>query len=395
MPKLLSCVPPDGSPLNQEYQAYLARERELRDAETAVPAPAALAPAEQQDRSRNPLRPHRLAEVVGQAQAKELITAALRRARTRAEPLPHMLLVGPAGTGKSTLAHVVASELGVHVYQLAAPVSHETLLELREVMRDRDVLFIDELHMQAVQERRGKDSATSPEALYGVLEDRVIATAHGVLPFPAITMIGGTTDEGMLSDAFLSRFPLRPRLTEYTIADLVEIATRNAKTLGATLTPDGGRLLAVASRGTPREVNNLVRNAVVFSRTINERVAREVLRVNAIEEKDGLTADMAALLKFVALSGRRETRDGVRYQCSVATIATGIGKSRDTRSIVLRIEPYLIRLGYLAITHGGRQLTERGVARAAELVNPQKASTASFETPAARALRRMSEPTGA
>lgn len=357
---------PSDSPANAMYQVLCA-ERAAQQAAAIVLD--TLAPADQSDRSRNPLRPRTFDEIVGQEQAKELVRAALDYARRQSQPVPHMLLVGPAGTGKSTFAHVVASEMGVHVYQLAAPVSFDTLLELREVMLDGDVLFVDEIHLQAIAERRGRESITAPEVLYGVLEDRVIATSAGVLPFPAITMIGGTTDEGMLSDAFLSRFPLRPRLLDYSVDELAEIARHNAKTLGASLTPAAGKILGVAARGTPREVNNLVRNAIMFARAITAQGARDVLRRSGIEEKDGLTADMTALLRFVYRSGRHQMRDKtVRYRASVTTIATGIGKSRDTKAVVLRIEPWLIRCGYIAIVPGsGRELTAAGVKRAKEL----------------------------
>lgn len=357
---------PSGSPADAMYQQLLADQAAYV---TAAEAAVTLTPADHSDRSLNPLRPRTFDEVVGQEQAKELVQAALRYSRQRDQPMAHMLLVGPAGTGKSTFAHVVASELGVHVYQLSAPVSHDTLLELRDVMADRDVLFVDEIHLQAIQERRGRESITAPEVLYGVLEDRVIATGRGVLPFPAITMIGGTTDEGMLSDAFLSRFPLRPRLVEYTVDELAQIARHNAKTLGASLTPAAARIFGVAARGTPREVNNLVRNAILFSHVITVGGARDVLRRTGIEERDGLTADMAALLRFVYRAGRHQTKDKrVRYRCSVTTIATGIGKSRDTKAVVLRIEPWLIRCGYIAIVPGsGRELTAAGVKRAKEL----------------------------
>lgn len=377
---------PAGRPVGAMYNQLRALRLAQQQAQPA--AAGALTPADQNDRSLNPLRPRTFQEIVGQAGAKELVQAALGYARSHGQPLPHMLLVGPAGTGKSTFAHVAASALGVHVYQLAAPVSHDTLLQLREVMNDQDVLFIDEIHLQAIQERRGRESITAPEVLYGVLEDRVIPTVSGVLPFPAITMIGGTTDEGQLSDAFLSRFPLRPRLVDYTVADLAQIAQRNARTLGASLDSRAAALFGVAARGTPREVNNLIRNAVIFSHAISEHQAHEVLRRSGIEAKDGLTADMVALLRFLYRTGRHQLASGeVRYQASVSSIAVGIGKSRDTKAVVLRIEPWLVRCGYLQIVAGsGRRLTDAGIERAIELGQPAT-YTPPTETGAERAMR--------
>lgn len=378
----MSPFPGADRPIGAMYNELRELRAQGQQAQPAATASSALTPADQADRSLNPLRPRAFSEVVGQDGAKELVQAAIRYARQRGEPLPHMLLVGPAGTGKSTFAHVVASALGAHVYQLAAPVSFDTLLRLREVMGDRDVLFVDEIHLQAIQERRGRESITTPEVLYGVLEDRVIATASGVLPYPAITMIGGTTDEGMLSDAFLSRFPLRPRLVEYTVEDLAVIARRNARTLGASLTASAAVLFGVAARGTPREVNNLVRNAIIFTHAINERTARETLRRSGVEEQDGLTADMAELLRFVYRTGRVQLRSGeVRYQSSVSSIAVGIGKSRDTKAVVLRIEPWLIRCGYMQIVAGsGRRLTDAGIERARELSERRAAQAAAPDT---------------
>jgi len=163
------------------------------------------------ERSKNPLRPDRLDDVIGQLPARKLLNRAIDSAYARKEPLPHTLFVGPPGTGKTTLAQATANELGVSVYQLEAPVSVEQLLELREVMWGGDILFIDEIHMQASQDRRGSQSSMSPEVFYNVLEDRTIVSDGEVLPFARITVIGATTDEGMLPDPFLARFPLPAR----------------------------------------------------------------------------------------------------------------------------------------------------------------------------------------
>jgi Holliday junction DNA helicase RuvB len=326
-------------------------------------------PASRNERSSNPLRPERLAGIVGQHRAKRLMAQAINAARRRVEPVDHVLLVGRSGTGKSSFSHAVANELGVDVYELEAPVSHETLLDLRTTMYPGDVLKIEEIHQQAIMERRGRGAATQPEVLYGVMEDRVLTTATGVLPFPAITVIGTTTDEGMLPDAFINRFPLRPRLDPYTLPELEQIAYANATTLDVRITDNACGMFARACGGVPRQVNNFMRNALMLAgHTIDRTVALEVLRLNDVTE-DGLTADMQAMLTFLYSRARHERSDGdVKYQASVSTIATAIGKSRDSKAIALRVEPLLIERGYVQVTHGGRRLTDAGIARANKLL---------------------------
>jgi Holliday junction DNA helicase RuvB len=326
--------------------------------------------ANQQQRTNNPLRPATLDAMIGQPRVKALLRRVLDVALERDVTLDHVLLVGGSGLGKSTLANIIANELEVRCYQIEAPVSHETLLELREVMEDQDVLFIDEIHQQAIMERRGKSSSTQPEVLYQVLEDRTIVTSTGMLPFPDITVIGATTDEGMLPDPFINRFPLRPVLEPYTQADLTQIAKNNAETLGIPLTWDAARMFAGASRGIPRQINNYVKNAAMLGTSIDVPLAEEVLRDLNRVTPDGLTLDMQNVLRFLHKRAKRTNGQGeTTYQASVNTLATAIGKSRDTKAVQLRIEPYLIQLGFLQVGHGGRSLTPSGLRRAKELAH--------------------------
>jgi Holliday junction DNA helicase RuvB len=328
-------------------------------------------PATGQERTTNPLRPTFLVDVVGQQRAKQLVARAIQSAHERVEPLDHMLLVGRSGTGKSTFSHVVANELGVDVYEVEAPVSHDTLLELRTTMMPGDILKIEEIHQQAIMDRRGRSSATQPEVLYAVMEDRVLTTATGVLPFPAITVIGTTTDEGLLPDAFINRFPLRPRVDPYEQSELEHIARANAAALSLEIDTSACIVFARACGGVPRHINNFVRNAAMLAhhgQCITKDVALEVLALNDITV-DGLSADMQAMLTFLLTRARHERDDGdVKYQASVSTIATAIGKSRDSKAITLRVEPLLIERGYVQVTHGGRRLTDAGIARANELI---------------------------
>lgn len=363
-------------PLDELYAARLRNEIRLLDADasrTTEPQPEPqVTPLTNDDRSKNPLRPTTLDEVIGQERAKRMMARVIEATRTSGEPMDHTLLVGAAGTGKTTFANVVANELHAPCYQISAPVSLETLLNLREQMNDGDILFVDEIHMQAVQERRGKTASTEPEVFLQLLEDQVIATESGMLPYPNITVIGATTDEGMLPDPFIARFPLRPRLDPYTDADLTTMARMNATKLLLDIEGDAAAMFARAARGTPRIINNYVKNARVLvgpDRLITEAIADEVLDVMNGTTRDGLTPDQQAMLTFLYEHGRRETKDGeVRYQASVGTIATGIGKSRDTKAIQLRVESHLIASGFVQVSHGGRTLTDAGITRAQELL---------------------------
>lgn len=357
-------------------EGFLRRQRASDEAARAqaqvqVERPG-IEPTTAADRTRNPLRPHSLAEVVGQPQAKSLMSRAIESCKRRDVPLDHVLLVAASGTGKSTFSHAIANDLGVDVYELEAPVSFDTLLELRETMKDGDILKIEEIHQQGIMERRGKGAATQPEVLYAVMEDRVLQTPQGVLPFPSITIIGTTTDEGMLPDAFINRFSLRPVLEPYGREELEQIVVSNARALELRITWPAVRLLADASRGVPRQINNLVKNAAMLTPDTglcNGAVAHDVLLHNGLTT-DGLSRDMQGMLTFLYLRARRVRQmDGqVTYQASVQTIATAIGKSRDSKAINIRVEPYLIEQGYLQVTGGGRMLTDAGVDRARALV---------------------------
>lgn len=320
------------------------------------------------DRSKNPLRPETFVEVIGQDAAVSMMQRVVAACERRKQPLDHTLLVGSAGTGKSTFSHVIAHELGAQVYEVEAPVDRDTLLELREVMNDRDILRIEEIHQQAIMERRGKSAATQPEVLYAIMEDRVMPSGAGLLDFPAITIIGTTTDEGLLPDPFLARFPIRPRLEPYDTAALTRMARWNGDKLGVVVVPTAAEMFAAASRGTPRQVNNYVKNAAMLAEdVVDADVAREVLHdLNGVTA-DGLTSDMQKMLIFLYTKGKHVTSKGTSYRASVNTIATAIGKSRDSKAISLRVEPYLIEQGYIQIGQG-RILTEAGIERAKELI---------------------------
>jgi Holliday junction DNA helicase RuvB len=343
-------------------------ERDIAERESA-PKPV-LTPVTTEDRSGNELRPVTFDDIVGQESVKRLLRRMVQATQARNRPMDHVLMVGPSGTGKTTFAHVIAHELGARVFQLEAPVSADTLQELAATMEDGDILFLDEIHQQSLGDRRGRSSSTQPEVLFSVMEDFTLPTASGVMQFPRVTIMGATTDEGMLPDAFINRFPIRPRLEPYGEADMAIIARHNAEALKLGLTPSAARRFARASRGVPREVNNFVRNAAMLTDfRVSDELAFEVVHdLNGVAE-DGLTRDMQEMLKFLYTRARRITGAGeTRYQASISSIATAIGKSRDQKAVQLRIEPYLIEQGFIQVAHGGRILTDAGIRRAIELL---------------------------
>jgi Holliday junction DNA helicase RuvB len=337
----------------------------------SAPEPIRAATAEQ--RSHNELRPVTFDDVIGQEEAKAMLRRMVAAAKRRQRPLDHALFIGPSGTGKTTLANVCANELGVQVTQLEAPVSADTLYELSQTMVDGDILFLDEIHQQAAQDRRGRSSNTQPEVLFSVMEDYTLPTSTGVVSFPRITIFGATTDEGALPDAFVNRFPLRPALSKYTVSDLETIAFVNGPPLDVRVGQPAARVFATASRGVPREVNNFVKIAASLTADgyVDDQLASEVLRFAGVTA-DGLTKDMQAMLTFLYQRCERRTQDGEKkYQASVSTIATAIGKSRDQKAVALRVEPYLIEQGYVQVGHGGRTLTDAGIVRALRLIRSE------------------------
>src|SRR4051812_10035455 len=289
----------------------LERARADRKGATITPTPT-------NGRSANTLRPDSLHGMVGQAKLRRLLIRLTDAANARRMPLDHMLLVGPSGYGKTTIANAVANALGVRVWQIEAPVSHDTLTSLRTAMDDRDVLFVDEIHQQGIMDRRSRDSSTQPEVLFSVMEDRTLVTGSGVLPFPAITVIGATTDEGRLPDAFVNRFPLHPEFSPYTVDDLADMAVLNARAYALPIEAEAAERFAFASRGTPRIVNNYVRNAASLTDSlIDETLAEEVIEDLNRTSEDGLTRPMQAILTFLYTHCKRRKGDGtIAYEAS-------------------------------------------------------------------------------
>ncbi len=296
------------------------------------------------------LRPRRLAEYVGQAKIREQLEIFVAAARGRGEALDHLLLFGPPGLGKTTLAHIVAAEMGVNLRQTSGPVLERPgdLAAILTNLEKNDVLFIDEIH---------RLSPIVEEILYPALEDFQIDILIGEGPaarsikldLQPFTLVGATTRAGMLTNPLRDRFGIVARLEFYDVDDLTRIVTRSAQLLGAPTGDDGAREIARRSRGTPRIANRLLRRV------------RDYAEVRAAGRIDAATADAALKMLDVDGSGLdvmdRKLLQAVIERFSggpvgLDNLAAAIGEERDTIEDVL--EPYLIQQGYLQRTPRGR-----------------------------------------
>ena len=299
------------------------------------------------------IRPRRLAEYVGQPQVKMQLEIFISAARQRAEALDHVLIFGPPGLGKTTLANIIAAELGVNLRQTSGPVLERPgdLAALLTNLQARDVLFVDEIH---------RLSPVVEEVLYPAMEDYQLDIMIGEGPaarsiklnLPPFTLVGATTRAGLLTSPLRDRFGIVQRLEFYCVEDLERIVKRSASILNAPIDESGARRIAQRSRGTPRIANRLLRRVRDFAQvkadgSINEQIADAALNLLEVDPLGFDTLDRKFLTTII------DRFDG--GPVGIDSIAAAIGEERGTLEDV--IEPFLIQQGFLVRTARGRVVT--------------------------------------
>jgi holliday junction DNA helicase RuvB len=301
------------------------------------------------------LRPRRLDEFVGQARIKEQLTIALEAAKGRGDALDHVLLVGPPGLGKTSLAHIIREELGVGIRSVAGPaLERKDVAAILTAVEARDVVFVDEIH---------RLSRAAEEILYPALEDFRLDIVMGqgtaartlTLDLPPFTLVGATTRTGLLTSPLRDRFGITFRLDYYEDGELASIVRRSAGILGVEIADEAADEIAGRARGTPRVGNRILRRVrdvaeVRHHGAITTAIAREALELLEVDEA-GLERLDRELLRSIA-----EKYGG--GPVGVGTLAAALGEEPDTIEYVY--EPYLLQLGFIQRTPRGRTITALG-----------------------------------
>jgi holliday junction DNA helicase RuvB len=306
-----------------------------------------------EDAAEASLRPQKLGEFIGQEQARANLSVFIEAARARKEALDHVLFVGPPGLGKTTLAQIVARELGVNFRATSGPVIAKAgdLAALLTNLEERDVLFIDEIH---------RLNPAVEEILYPAMEDFQLDLIIGEGPaarsvkieLAKFTLVGATTRAGLLTNPLRDRFGIPIRLNFYTEAELELIVNRGARVLGIGMTPEGANEIARRARGTPRIAGRLLRRVRDFAHVAKaDKVDRKLANKALLE----LEVDPAGL---DAMDRRYLTTIAMNYgggPVGVETLAAALSEPRDAIEDI--IEPYLIQCGFLQRTPRGRLIT--------------------------------------
>ncbi len=299
------------------------------------------------------LRPTRWDDYIGQPKVKENLQVFIQGARGRREALDHVLFYGPPGLGKTTLAYIIAAELGVNIRPTSGPVIErpKDLAAILSNLRERDVLFIDEIHRM---------SPSVEETLYPAMEDYKLDLIIGQGPsaqtykltLPHFTLIGATTRAGLLTSPLRDRFGVVQRLDFYTDEDLVRIVSRSAAILNVAITPDGARELARRSRGTPRVANRLLRRVRDFAQVLGDGTIDQAAAADALNRLDVDHRGFDEMDRRILQTLIEKFSGG---PVGIDTLAVAVGEEKDTIEDVY--EPFLIQLGFLARTPRGRTAT--------------------------------------
>jgi Holliday junction DNA helicase RuvB len=301
------------------------------------------------------LRPRRLDDFVGQERVKEQLRIALAAAKARGEALDHVLLVGPPGLGKTSLANIIREELGVGIRSVAGPsLERRDIAAILSSVDARDVIFIDEIHRM---------SSAAEEILYPALEDFRLDVVMGqgvsantlTLTLAPFTLVGATTRTGLLTSPLRDRFGMTFRLDYYDAGQLAQIVKRSARILAVEIADDAAEEIAGRSRGTPRIANRILRRVrdvaqVRHEGSISTAIAREALELLEVDEA-GLERIDRALLRTIV-----EKFDG--GPVGLTTLSASLGEEPDTIEDVY--EPFMLQLGFIQRTPRGRTITKLG-----------------------------------
>ncbi|MHC5938527.1 Holliday junction branch migration DNA helicase RuvB [Nostoc sp.] len=336
---------PNGEPKQRRESAKAPSTDNILQPEAAI---------DEQDKQEESIRPQRFADYIGQKDLKDVLDIAIKAAKSRGEVLDHLLLYGPPGLGKTTMAMILASEMGVNYKITSAPALERPrdIVGLLVNLKPGDILFVDEIH---------RLSRMTEEILYPAMEDYrldiTIGKGSGArirsLPLSKFTLVGATTRVGALTSPLRDRFGLIQKLRFYEVDELTKIVLRTAQLLKTPVTEDGATEIARRSRGTPRIANRLLKRVrdyaeVKISGEINESIASEALQLFQVDPC-GLDWTDRQMLSVII-----EQFNGGPVGLETMAATTG----EDTQTIEEVYEPYLMQIGYLTRTHRGRMATK-------------------------------------